>query len=1160
MLIKRVLISTVLLVLIFAFMPYGFSASNKTVLVDDFNTGVFSNLLGGYLDFKKTPPGICRLEFVSKEGLTFGNSGNSLKVSFDVKEKNSFAYFWIKLGKEDNLGRITSTSYLEDCNYLSFWIRGDDKFDSNIKLELHQDINSDRRFNIKEDVIAGINLRDFLKERLSGNWEKVMIPISAFKEISNLTKVLELVFVFEHSNTGNNTGEIFIDELLFGYIDKSYLSAKKTIPLNSPNIDTFRINRTKISKSSLLRGVVELSIDCKGEGEDQGLESVRFEYSPDGINWRIIGFDYDRADISYKASLDTFSLAPDKKYFFRAISTAADGREAKTEMIGPVGIYELTDEEILLKIEERAFNFFKDNQSEATGLFLDNSYDSYSSISSTGFGLAALAIGAKNGWINKEEARERAYKTIDTFLTDPKNKSKVVAEGRDGFCHFLDADTARRFSDCEISTVDMAILVSGAIACGEYFGNKVKIAADRLYSSIRWDRFLDKTSKEHYNHFYMGWFPDGRFLDSWWDYYTDEAMLIALLGIGSTSYRVSPEVFYSFKREKAAYAKGEPFVISWHGALFTYQYAHGFFDFRDLIDKENIDWFRNSISATLANRGFCIDNSDRFSTFGPNSWGITSMRMPNEYIMHYGVPPCGSKNPIFNGTISPTGPAGSMPFTPFVSLDALRYLLYYNPQLWGKYGLKDSFNLDTGFYSGIYYGLGAGITLIMIENARTSFVWDAFMKKTNVRRAIKLAGFKNAKTDKPLRSEFDEQFFLKELTEANSFDKYTDVFEKIWNAPKTAFQFKNFLSVVSSYINSISDKKKTDLLRYFLARTYIKEIEKLRKDSTLDSFRRYLKDKPLYYTEADSIISQLLNDQPDKELMTEILFMKLLINIGRYRYSEAEETIKKVATSLKVYSDNPSTNISKLNILIDMLEDLDLQEYALKMKTEFINISDKKTAQSLLENLKKEAQDKFDLREYRGSLGLYTLYFDIKTAKAMEGLQDELKEIADRFYSAKKWHFARALYQILTKLPNSNLVNYAHFSIAKTFEAEADFDKAKAEYEILIKTVHYDEWSDKTYAELGKIYYTTSFNNIDYSIKSIRELINIYPKNPETIRLKTYLAELYYAKKDLTNSLNEYKSILNKYPSSTLSALIKENIKNIENELSKIPEKVELHH
>ncbi len=1147
---QKFFISVLVLVAMCGFMPSGHATSNKTILMDDFNMGVFSNSLGGYFDSKKTPPGVCRLEFVSKEGVTFGNFGNSLRVSFDVKERNSFAYFWIKLGKEDNLGRITGTAYLSDCNYLSFWIRGDDKFDGNIKLELHQDINSDRIFNIKEDVAASINLRDFLKERLSGNWKKIMIPFSAFKEISDPAKILELVFVFKHSNTGNNIGEVFIDELLFGYLDKPYLSGGKTAPLNSPNLGTFRINKTKISKSSLLKGVVELSIDCKGEGEGPSPESVRFEYSPDSVNWRIIGFDYDRSDISYKASLDTFPLAPDKKYFFRAVSTSVDGKEAKTEMVGPVGIQELRDEEFLLKIEEKAFNFFKDNQSEVTGLFLDNSYDTYSSIASTGFGLAALAIGAKNGWIDEEGAAKRAYKAIDTFLTDPKNKSKVVAEGKDGFCHFLDADTARRFGDCEISTVDTAILVSGAIACGEYFGDKVKIAADKLYSSIRWDKFLDKTSKEHKNHFYMGWFPDGKFLDSWWDYYTDEAMLLALLSIGSTSHGLSPEVFYSFKREKAGYAKGEPFVISWHGALFTYQYAHGFFDFRGMIDKEGIDWFKNSASATLANRTFCIDNSDRFSTFGPNSWGITSMKMPDEYIMHYGVPPCGSKNPVFNGTISPTGPAGSMPFTPFVSLDALRYLVYHNPELWGKYGLKDSFNLDTGFYSGIYYGLGAGITLIMIENARTALVWDAFMKNTNIKRAIKSAGFKDAKTNKPLKSDFDERVFLEELREVDSFDSYSEVFEKIWKAPKTPLQFKNFISAVSSYINSISDKRRVGILKYFLARTYIEEIEKLRKDPTLDSFRTYLKDKPLYYAEADNIISQLLKDQPDKLLSTELLFTKLLIDIGRFRPDDVHQTIKKVVSLLAAYSDSSSVNISKLNELSDSLENMGLEDYALKLKEEFINISDKKTAQAVLGGLRNEAHDKFDLRDYRVSSGLYALYFDIKIAKAMEEAQDELKEVAERFYSAKKWHFARQLYQKLLNLPNSNTANYGRFRIAKTFEAEADFNKAKAEYELLTRGIFYDEWSNRAYAELGKMYYTTSFNNIDYSIERLRELISIYPENPETIRLKTYLAELYYAKRDLTNSLNEYKSILNKYPSSTLTALIKENIKNIESELS----------
>jgi ribosomal protein S8 len=1179
---------TILSVLIssFCFKASIFPLSSKTVLVDNFDKGVFSTLLGGSIGSKSNPPGVCALEFINRDGLTFGNSGSSLEASFDVKNRDSFVFFWIKLAGEDNLG-IKNTGYLKDCNYISFWIRGD-VTGENISLELHEDLNSDRRFDVKDDFISTVSLNNFIKDETSNEWRKVVIPLSAFRGINNLTGVLELIFVFKNSNKGKNSGTIYIDELLFGHSDRLYAVGKKSIRsnkpetdtlsangnkhpyknffgrtvrffvnitgktairLNKPKIDTFRINNNKISDTDVIEGVVELSINCDSILENPAIESVRFEYSRDGLNWTIIGFDYDTADNRYRVNFDTFALARDQRYYLRAMSTYTDGSESKTDKAGPVSIKELSDEEFLLKIEERAFNFFRDNQSRITGLFLDNNHDAYSSIASTGFGLAALAIGAKNGWIGKEEASARVHKAINTFLTDPQNKSRILAEGKDGFCHFLEADTAKRFGDCEISSIDNAILVSGAIVSGEYFGGDVKEAADRLCSSIKWDKFLDNTSGEHKNQFYMGWFPDGKFLDSWWDYYTDEVILISLLAVGSPNHKVAPGVFYSFKRETAAYAKGEPFIVSWHGALFTYQYAQAFFNFRGLVDSEGVDWWKNSVSATLANRNFCIDNSYRYRTFGPYTWGITSMRLPYEYVMHHGVSPCGSKSPLFDGTVSPTGPAGSMPFTPFVSLDSLRYMLYWYPELWGEYGIKDSFNLDTGYYPGIYYGLGEGLILMMIENARTSFVWDTFMKNIYMQRALELAGLRVVKNEELPNAGFDGDGFLKAVKEATSNDRFSEIFNKVCNTAKTQPQFRNFIDGVNDYIFSIDVKAKTRYLKYWIAYSYVKEIENLKRDPTLESFRLYLKYKEVYYEKAINLINQLSKEDASGELKVNLLFMRLLIDIGSFRFSNIDKSLKEIAVMLSDYSDKYSVNISKLDEFFNEFKSIGLEEYALRLKSEFIKASDKEASLIVLDRLQQEAQATFNMRDYETSSGLYALYFDAKMAKNAGNPKEELKELADRFYSANKWRYARQFYSKLLDIKNNNLANYAHFKIAKTFEAEAVIENAQAEYEILIKSPLRDEWSDNAYLELAKTYYTNAFNDPEYSIKKIKALIDQYPKNSSTARIKIYLAELYYIKKDLAKSLDEYRLILKEYPHDPLASLVEESMKKIEKEL-----------
>ncbi len=54
----------------------------------------------------------------------------------------------------------------------------------------------------------------------------------------------------------------------------------------------------------------------------------------------------------------------------------------------------------------------------------------------------------------------------------------------------------------------------------------------------------------------------------------------------------------------------------------------------------NIDWFENSIKATLANRKYCMKNSKNYKTYGNNSWGLTPCIGPKGYCVGFGAMPC----------------------------------------------------------------------------------------------------------------------------------------------------------------------------------------------------------------------------------------------------------------------------------------------------------------------------------------------------------------------------------------------------------------------------------------------------------------------------------------------------------------------------------------
>lgn len=326
--------------------------------------------------------------------------------------------------------------------------------------------------------------------------------------------------------------------------------------------------------------------------------------------------------------------------------------------------------DILYKELKKSYKFFikeanTDKKSKGYGLIKDKTIlaDTIASVASVGYGLAALVIGVEHKWINYKKAYDRADRTLDTFIN--------YVEGENGFYyHFVNIQNGKREWNCEISIIDTAIFICGAITVGEYFGGTVKQKAETLYKRMNWEWYRNKDT----NYFYMGYKPEKGFWGHW-DMYAEQLMLY-ILGVGSPTFPIDKSMYYDFKRKKANYKNIEDIIYTYCGALFTYQYSHAWIDFRNLTDINGVNWFENSIKATKANREYCIDNKNKFKTYGENSWGLTPCLSPKGYIGP-GAEPCDVNLKIENdGTISPCGAIGSIVFTPKESIKAIEY--YYN--------------------------------------------------------------------------------------------------------------------------------------------------------------------------------------------------------------------------------------------------------------------------------------------------------------------------------------------------------------------------------------------------------------------------------------------------------------------------------------------------
>jgi hypothetical protein len=94
------------------------------------------------------------------------------------------------------------------------------------------------------------------------------------------------------------------------------------------------------------------------------------------------------------------------------------------------------------------------------------------------------------------------------------------------------------------------------------------------------------------------------------------------------------------------------------------------------------------------------------------------------------------------GVITPTAALSSMPFTPEVSMDALRYFYYMlGDRTWGPYGFYDAFNITEEWYATSNIAIDQGPIIIMIENYRTGLLWDLFMSCLEVTEALDKLGF-----------------------------------------------------------------------------------------------------------------------------------------------------------------------------------------------------------------------------------------------------------------------------------------------------------------------------------------------------------------------------------------------------------------------------------
>ena len=441
----------------------------------------------------------------------------------------------------------------------------------------------------------------------------------------------------------------------------------------------------------------------------------------------------------------------------------------------PLSLPPLDNAALLDDLERRSFAYFWDTTDPATGLVPDRwPTPSFASVAAVGFALTAYPIGVARGWVTREQAAARTLATLRFFANAPQGPQAAGMAGYKGFFyHFLDMQTGTRFGNVELSTVDTALLLAGALHCQSFFDGSsateqlIRSLADALYGGVDWP--WAQVRPPSIGH---GWRPESGHIASDWKGY-NESMLVYLLALGSPTYPVAADAWAAWT---STYDRswgseyGQTYLR--FPPLFGHQFTHAWVDFRglqdDYLSARGLDYFENSRRATYAQQAYATANPEGWAGYGANVWGVTASDGPADVkrefggrlrnFISYAGRGMGGPQTYDDGTIAPYGAGSSVPFAPEIVLPALTTMRErYGAQILGTFGFfafNASFNFSDvklthgrivpglGWVDTDFLGIEVGPLLAMLANYRGELVWERMRRNPHLVRGLQRAGFR----------------------------------------------------------------------------------------------------------------------------------------------------------------------------------------------------------------------------------------------------------------------------------------------------------------------------------------------------------------------------------------------------------------------------------
>jgi hypothetical protein len=400
----------------------------------------------------------------------------------------------------------------------------------------------------------------------------------------------------------------------------------------------------------------------------------------------------------------------------------------------------IPDNDLLDTVQRRTFRYFWDFGHPVSGMARErNSSGDIVTTGGTGFGIMAMVAAVNRNFITRTEARDRILR-ITNFLINNCTRYHGA------FAHWINGANGNTVpfsaNDNGADLVETAYLVNGLLVAREYFNSadpletELRNKINSIWNDVEWTWFRQNNQ----NTLYWHWSPTKNWIMNHQIRGWNEALIVYILAASSPTHPI-PKIVYDngwasnggMRNNNTYYGYQLPLGPANGGPLFFEHYSFLGVNPNGLVDAY-ANYQTQTTNHTRINYEHCKTNPRGHYGYSSLCWGLTASDIPTGY---------GVNDPNNDrGVITPTAALSSFPYTPTESMNALKFFYYtLGDKLWGPYGFYDAFSLKDLWFASSTLAIDQGPIIIMIENYRSSLLWNLFTGAPEIKNGMRLLGF-----------------------------------------------------------------------------------------------------------------------------------------------------------------------------------------------------------------------------------------------------------------------------------------------------------------------------------------------------------------------------------------------------------------------------------